>query len=206
MGDWAALVALGVYHGLNPATGWLFAVAFALQEQDARAVWRALVPVTAGHAASLLAVAAVVLLGWAVLPLAFLRWGCAGALVLVGAWRLSRYARHPRWVGMRASGQDLVVWSFLMATSHGAGLMLAPFLLHLSASHHVPAGVGVPWVLALGVHTAAMLGTMSALSHLVYRRLGVGVLRWGWINFDLVWAIALIATGTATLLFRWPET
>lgn len=198
-------MALGVYHGLNPATGWLFAVAFAIQEQDGRAIWRALVPVTAGHAASLLAVAAVLLLGWAVLPLTFLRWGCAGALVLVGAWRLSRYARHPRWVGMRARGRDLLVWSFLMATSHGAGLMLAPVLLHMSSSHHVTAGVGGAWVLALGVHTAAMLGTMAALSHLVYRRLGVEVLRWGWINFDLVWAVALIATGIATFLFRWPH-
>lgn len=204
MGDWAALGGLGVYHGLNPATGWLFAVAFALQEGDPRAIWRALIPITAGHAASLLAAAALLFVGQIVLPVSFLRWGCAGALVLFGAWRLSRYARHPRWVGMRASRWDLGVWSFLMATSHGAGLMLAPFLLHLSTSHP-PTGVGGPWALALVVHTAAMLGTMGILSHLIYRRLGVEVLRWGWINFDLVWAIALMATGIATSLFRWPE-
>lgn len=205
MGDWAALVALGVYHGLNPATGWLAAVAFALQEQDARAIWRALGPLTAGHAASLGATTALLLAGWLALPPAFLRWGCGVGLLGFGAWRLSRYVRHPRWVGMRASRRDLVLWSFLMATSHGAGWMLAPLLLHLGASHHGVESVSMTWSAALGVHTAAMFGTAAVLAQLVYWRLGVEVLRWGWINFDLIWAVALLATGAITLLGAWPS-
>ena len=129
---WAALLALGAFHGINPGMGWLFAVALGLQERRRRAVFRALLPIAIGHALSIGAVVLVVGLAQEAVPLEWLRWPIGAGLVLFGGYKLFRM-RHPKWVGMKVSFRDLVTWSFLMASAHGAGLMLVPVLLGWSA-------------------------------------------------------------------------
>ena len=204
---WLALVGLGAYHGLNPAMGWLFAVALGLQERSRRAVLQALIPIALGHEASIALV--VVLVGAAELVTAprVLRVVGAVALVLFGLYKFLRPRSHPRWVGMRVTPRELVLWSFLMSSAHGAGLMLFPVLLGLPAhdhAHQVPAlapgGVGVAQdAAAVLLHTLAMLLAMGAVAVLVYEKLGVGVLRRAWVNLDLVWAVAVVAAGVTTL-------
>ena len=125
-----------------------------------------------------------------------------------GAYRLWRRGRHPRWVGMRVGASDLVLWSFLMASAHGAGLMLVPVLLHLPESVHGAHGAPLTsgasaglMTVALGVHTVAMFAVMAAVAVLVYETAGLELLRRGWINLDLLWSVALIGAGVATLFF-----
>jgi hypothetical protein len=203
-----ALALLGALHGLNPGMGWLFAVALGLQERDRRAVWGALLPMAVGHAAAIgAAVAVAAALGMALPPTA-IRWGVALTLLSFGLFRLARH-RHPRWAAMRVSRGDLAVWSFLMATAHGAGLMALPLVLSASAvaghgahRHMVSAGV-VPGTLdvgliATGVHTVGYLAVTMLLAVAVYERLGLRVLRSAWVNLDLVWGAALIGTGLLT--------
>lgn len=129
---WIALLGLGAFHGINPGMGWLFAVGLGLQEGRRRAVFRALVPIALGHALSIGVVVLVVGLAQAAIPLEWLRWPVGAGLVLFGGYKLFRM-KHPRWVGMKVSFRDLVTWSFLMASAHGAGLMLVPVLLGWSA-------------------------------------------------------------------------
>jgi hypothetical protein len=139
---WAALLALGAFHGINPGMGWLFAVALGLQEGRRRAVFRSLVPIALGHALSIGVVVLVVGFAQEAIPLEWLRWPIGAGLVLFGGYKLFRM-RHPRWVGMKVSFRDLVTWSFLMASAHGAGLMLVPVLLGWSAGEGGgDAGVG----------------------------------------------------------------
>ncbi len=128
---WLAVVAMGAYHGLNPAMGWLFAVSLGLQEHSRKKVLSALPPIAAGHLASIAIVVAIV--GWgemAINPRVLQIIG-GSALLLFGAFRLFSSRFHYRWVGMRVSSWDLVMWSFLMASAHGAGLMLFPVLINL---------------------------------------------------------------------------
>ncbi len=125
---WLALLGLGAFHGINPGMGWLFAVALGLQEQRRSAVWKALPPIAVGHALSVGLVVAIVALVHSSIPHRALSWSAAAMLVGFGAYRLVR-ARHPRWVGMRVGFRDLTLWSFLMASAHGAGLMLVPVFL-----------------------------------------------------------------------------
>src|SRR5688500_15457162 len=122
-----ALLVLGAIHGLNPGMGWLFAVALGLQEGRRAAMWGALPPLVAGHAVAIaIAAAAAGLLGQAI-PLSAVRWIVGAALVSLGIYRLRRH-RHPR-AGMRVGPRDLAIWSLLMATAHGAGLMVLPLML-----------------------------------------------------------------------------
>jgi hypothetical protein len=135
---WLALLLLGAWHGINPGMGWLFAVALGLQEQKGRAVWRALLPLALGHG---LAIAVAIMVGafvGLVLPVGYLRWLVAVVLVGFGLYRLVRH-RHPRWAGMQVGFRDLTVWSLLMASAHGAGLMVLPFVLGVTA-HSAGAG------------------------------------------------------------------
>src|SRR5947207_8006007 len=125
---WLVLFALGAFHGINPGMGWLFAVALGLQEQKRAAVLRALPPIALGHALSVGMIIAVVLLARVSLPHGVLKFGAATILFGFGLYRLVR-ARHPNWVGMRVGFRDLTVWSFVMASAHGAGLMLIPLFL-----------------------------------------------------------------------------
>jgi hypothetical protein len=205
---WLALILLGAYHGVNPAMGWLFAVALGLQRKSRRAVLEALLPIAIGHEAAV-ALAVVVVSGARLLVSSdLLRLIGAVALVGFGVYKLLKPFSHPRWIGMNVTRVDLVVWSFLMSTAHGAGLMLFPILLGLpSLSTHadndvVEAGLSMSSlgldILAVLVHTGAMLVVMGFVAVVVYERLGVRILRQAWVNLDLVWASAVIVAGLVT--------
>jgi hypothetical protein len=202
---WLALAGLGAFHGINPAMGWLFAVALGLHRHSRAVVLQALLPIAIGHALAILVVAlAVVLLGIVVDQRA-LRIG-AGALLIGWAVYHTLYgARHRVRFGMQVGMLGLGAWSFLMASAHGAGLMLVPVLIPLclaaSPAGGLSAAASVPVALAaVGVHTLAMLATTGAIAVAVYEWLGVAFLRKGWINLDLIWTIALVATGLILLL------
>jgi hypothetical protein len=205
--SWGILVALGAFHGLNPGMGWLFAVALGMQERRRGAVLRALVPLGAGHAFAVAVAVGTALAIGSVIPLGWLRCPIAGVLVPLGALRFFRH-RHPRWAGMRVSMAGLTVWSFLMATAHGAGLMVVPVFMDMSASgpgehaHHIQAaGTGAGAALcATGLHSVAYLGSTALIAVLVFEKLGVGILRRAWFNLDLIWSAALVATGALTLM------
>ncbi|MGH7512968.1 MAG: hypothetical protein ACREOQ_08610, partial [Gemmatimonadales bacterium] len=199
---------LGALHGLNPGMGWLFAVALGLQERDRRAVWGALLPMAAGHAAAIGAAVAVAAVIGLAIPMETLRWGVAATLLGFGVARLARH-RHPRWAAMRVSRRDLALWSFLMASAHGAGLMALPLVLRASAGagpvghHHLALASALPATVDVGllatlVHTAGYLAVTLLLAVVVYERLGLRVLRTAWVNLDLVWGVALIGTAVLT--------
>lgn len=191
------MAAFGAFHGLNPAMGWLFALALGLQRRSERAIALALIPITAGHAVSVAAVAGAILaLGILVSPRS-LEIASACVLLAFGAYKLRAYYRHPRWVGMQVDVVDLAWWSFLMATAHGAGLMIAPMLTTLSDA---PRAGALPLTLAVAVHTASMLIVMALVAWIVYKKLGLAVLRTSWVNFDLIWAVALLIVGTVALV------
>lgn len=208
---WLVLLCLGAFHGMNPGMGWLFAVALGLQERRRQAVLRALVPLACGHAASIIVVLLVLGLAQVILPEALLRAVCAAGLLAFGTYRLLR-ARHPRWVGMRVTCWDLIVWSFLMASAHGAGLMLVPVLLHWPAADYaharllqslLPPGMPAPPALllaAVGVHTVSMLLVTAGIALLVYEKWGLALLRQAWFNLDAVWAGGLLLAGLLILL------
>lgn len=210
---WLVLVGLGAFHGLNPAMGWLFAVAQGLQERRRGAVLQAFSPIALGHALSIMLVILAVGAMGALLPLAALRYLGAGVLIAFGLYKLVR-RKHPRWVGMRVGFKDLTLWSFLMASAHGAGLMLVPLLLRLepTPTHHdhsahsdhlMQAGLGAslaPDLLAVGLHTLAMFVVMALVAIVVYDKLGLAILRRAWVNTDLIWAGALVAAGLLTLV------
>ena len=202
------LLLLGAWHGVNPAMGWLFAVALGLQEHRRGAVWRALPPLAAGHA---LAVAGALLLAAAlgvVLPPELLRWLIAATLVAFGIYRLVR-PRHPRFGGMRMSPAGLAGWSALVASAHGAGLMVVPVLMGSESApataHHAMHAATVLQAPEAGVWIAAAQKTddaepASAVAVLVYEKLGLRLLGRAWFNLDLLWGAALILTGVVTAL------
>ncbi len=216
---WLALILLGAYHGLNPAMGWLFAVGLGLQEGRREAVLKAFWPIALGHAAAVTLVVAAVLAAQVMVPLGVLRYVGAGALILFGLYKLIR-RKHPRWVGMRVGFRDLTAWSFIMASTHGAGLMLVPVLLKLSGTMHEMEhqahethehwGHGVHLFLtnptaltdiaAVGVHTLSMFAVMAAVALVVYDRFGLMILKRTWFNVDLIWAVALVGAGLVTLV------
>jgi hypothetical protein len=205
--SWAMLMALGAFHGINPGMGWLFAVALGMQERRRGAVLRALVPLGVGHALAVTSAVAAALAIGAVIPAGSLRWPLAVVLVSLGVVRSLRH-RHPRWTGMRVSMKGLTLWSFLMATAHGAGLMVVPVFVGMSMvsqtghAHHMGgtgSGVGTA-LLATGLHAVGYLAVTAFIAVLVFEKLGVGILRRAWINLDVIWAAALIATGSLTLM------
>jgi hypothetical protein len=205
LGAGPTLFLLGAYHGINPGMGWLFAVALGMQEHSAQAVLRALAPIALGHA---LAIGVVVLLAGLVqivLPLQYLRIAVAGALISLGIYKIVRN-RHFRWGGMKVGFTELTVWSFLMASAHGAGLMVLPVVLGLPstpAGHHQHVSSfqdPLTGIWATLVHTLGYLTFTAAVAIIVYKWLGLALLRKAWVNLDLVWAIALIATGCIALV------
>ena len=208
---WLVLVGLCAFHGINPGMGWLFAVALGLQEKSQRAVRRALLPIALGHALSIGVVVLAVGLLQAVLPERVVRYLSAALLGVFGLWRLVR-ARHPRWVGMRVGFRDLMLWSLLMASAHGAGLMLVPLLLQWpvpDASHarlmaalwpRAAATSPVLVLAAVSVHTLSLFLVTSAVALLVYEKLGVAFLRHAWFNLDVLWAAALFIAGVMALI------
>jgi hypothetical protein len=220
---WISLAFLGAFHGLNPAMGWLFAVALGLQERRLRAVVGALGPIALGHALAIgLAAIAVGTLGLVIPQRLLLALGGA-ALLAFAAYKVVTRFRHPRWVGMRVGPRELVLWSFLMASAHGAGLMLIPVLVslrgegvsgalahaeHLGQMGHQSTGGNdalVPALAAVGLHSTAMLAVAGAVALVVYQKVGVEVLRRAWVNLDLIWVGALAVVGGMALgLGLWP--
>jgi hypothetical protein len=198
---WAALVLLGAYHGVNPGMGWLFAVARGLQEKSRGAVLRSLLPIAIGHEASIVMVVIAVSLSEQFVPPFLIRLLAALVLVSFGVYKLARPRSHPGGFGMRVGAAGLVMWSFLMSSAHGAGLMLAPALLGLPvySAYHSLSELSLQAVAAASLHVAAMLLVMGLVSVVVYEKVGVGILRRGWFNLDLGWSFVLIASGAVTL-------
>ena len=209
--DWHAMVLLGAYHGINPGMGWLFAVALGMQRGSARGVWGALPPIALGHAAAVAVVLLAVGLAQIVIPMDTLRVLVASMLTMLGLYRLWRH-RHPRYGGMQVGFRDLTVWSFLMASAHGAGFMVVPFVMSappmLSAAghehmHHMAAAAtsgAAVGAMAVAIHTLSYLIVMTVAAWVVYRKLGLSLLRRAWLNVDWVWAGALVLTGLIVLL------
>lgn len=197
---WLVLAGLGAFHGLNPAMGWLFAVALGLHRKSRKVVLLSLIPIATGHMVSVGIVAiAVVMLG---LVVDHRLLEMAAGVVLLG-WAVYQAAyghRHRVRIGMTTGMAGLGVWSFLMATAHGAGLMLVPVLMPLclsaSPAGELTAAGSLPVALAaVAMHMAAMLAVTLAIAIIVYEWLGLSLLRRGWINFDIIWIAALAITG-----------
>jgi hypothetical protein len=206
--EWQAIVVLGAWHGINPGMGWLFAVALGMQQGSARGVWRALPPIALGHAGAVAAVVAVAAGAGLVVPPAALNLLVATVLLSLGAYRFWRH-RHPRATGMQVGFRDLAVWSFLMASAHGAGLMVLPFVVPSPAAvaaadhnyaHHAGAVAANAAAAAVALHTAAYFTVMVLAAWVVYRKLGLSLLRRAWLNVDWLWAGALVLTGLVVLL------
>lgn len=223
------LLLLGSLHGINPAMGWLFAVSLGLQEEDRRAVWRALGPLAAGHLLAVGAVVALAALAGLVIPPSVLKWSVAALLLAFGVWHL-RGHHHPGGGGMRVGARDLTLWSFLMASAHGAGLMVLPFVISAVEAARPGAEVGVgagmgagagvhhghgataalqatglppEWALGIGgtaLHTAGYLLVSGLVAFVVYEWLGLRLLRTAWINLDVIWAASLVLTAVLTVV------
>jgi hypothetical protein len=218
------LFGLGVFHGINPGMGWLFAVALGLQEQRRASVWAALLPLALGHALAIgITILLIGIIGF-VIPHEILKWLVALILITFGMYKLFRN-RHPRYGGMQVNFSQLTTWSFLMASAHGAGLMVLPFLFNgtdsgtpLQGMHHsahvmdseIMAHAGhanqlsllssLPYEPAIGllvilIHTLGYLLIMGLVAVIVYEKLGLRLLQSSWFNIDLIWAFALIISG-----------
>jgi hypothetical protein len=206
---WVAMFLLGAYHGINPGMGWLFAVALGMQRHSSRVVWQSLLPIAAGHALAIGLVVAAALIVGVTMPQNYAKILVASLLFGMGLYKLL-HKGHPRWGGMQVGFRDLTIWSFLMATAHGAGLMLLPVLLGMSAmgyAHHDMQGhmlmmSGGPWVgvLVVTVHTIGYLVITGTVAFVVYEKVGLNLLRRAWVNLDVIWAVALIVTAGVALL------
>ena len=216
--EWASIALLGCLHGVNPAMGWLFAVSLGLQAQSSRAVWSALAPLALGHALAVAAAVATVAVLGVVLPIAWMKWLTAAALLSFGVLHVKGHT-HLRWAvgGMCVGVRQLAMWSFLVSSAHGAGLMVLPFMLNRGTpggdvhAHHGAGGHGahLAGVASSSDHTAALLATLlhtagylavaGVIAWVVYERLGVRFLRRAWINMNVIWGAALIVTAVATV-------
>jgi hypothetical protein len=215
---WTTVIVLGAYHGLNPAMGWPLAVANGLTARRGAAVLGTALPLGGGHFAAM-AVVLVPLAGlaWLVEWSRPLRLGAGALVLLFGLWRMVD-TRHPR-VLARVPPSRLAWWSFLMATAHGAGLMLVPFMLRLCETPPLSAGgierahgrvmdtlarSDLATALAVaGVHTLAMLLAGVGMAYAVYRWLGLQFLRRAWFNLDRVWGASLAVAGAAGIWMAW---
>ena len=201
-GQSAALITLfllGAYHGINPGMGWLFAAARGMQEHRTRAVAWSLPPIALGHALSIAVVVLIARLAQAALPLTYIRAGVAVVLVGLGVYKLIRSC-HFRWGGMQVGFRELTIWSFLMASAHGAGLMVLPVVLAGPHAHHHAMAQAANGVWATLIHTLGYFSVTALMALLVYQRFGLAMLRRSWLNLDSIWAIALVVTGIVALL------
>jgi hypothetical protein len=198
---WLLLIALGVYHGLNPAMGWLFAVALGLHRRSRAVVLQSLIPIALGHLLAIAVAAALVIALGVFVDARLVRALAGGALILWAVYHALYGARHPLRIGMQAGFTGLFAWSFLMANAHGAGLMLSPALIPLclspAATH--TGGALAAALAAIAIHMAAMLFVMAVIASAVYAWIGVGFLRRGWINLDRLWTAALGTAGVALI-------
>jgi len=206
-GLWLAVVASGVYHGMNPGMGWPLAVTAGLMEKSSRALAGALWPLAAGHLLAML----VVLLPFALLA-ALVQWQQqiqVGASLLVIGFGVVRllYRRHPRTLA-RIPPTQLGLWSFAVAIAHGAGLMLVPIYLgmcriaadrgHQAAGVLINANVGMAVLVSI-VHCLAMVAAGGLSAWLVFRYLGLKFVAKGWFNLDATWAVSLVLVGALSL-------
>jgi hypothetical protein len=202
---WLVLAGLGAFHGVNPAMGWLFAVALGLHRDSRVILVQALPAIALGHAMSIVMVAGLVVLAGVAVSGHVLLMG--SGLLLIG-WAIYHQLyghRHRVRFGMQTGLAGLILWSFLMATAHGAGLMVLPALIPLCLSSD-PLGniaadgsVGIA-LAAVTVHTAALLAVTGTIAIAVREWLGLAILKSAWINFDVIWTCALAATGLILLL------
>ena len=202
---WLALIGLGVFHGINPATGWLFAVALGLNRRSRTSMFLSWAPIALGHAASIAVVFTAALALGLVVDHDGLRHAAAAVLLGWAVWHAIRGHRQRVRVGLQTGLLGLGLWSFLMASAHGAGLMLIPVVLPIclpaSSTPALTATGSLPVLgAALGLHTLAMLATIAAVSVIVHEWVGLAFLRSGWINLDLVWVAALGISGALLLL------
>lgn len=200
---WIALAGLGAWHGLNPGMGWLFAVSLGLQNRSRVAIFQAMCAIALGHALSVLAIVGLAFLVGQYIPLTWL--GLVAALFLagLGSWRLLR-GRHPRWVGMRVSFGDLIWWSCLMASAHGAGLMLLPVFMigggaWCGTSTSPNFYNSIPGIC---LHSVSQFVVAGVVAWFVYDVVGLAILRKSWFNADLVWSCSLIFAGLLMLTFH----
>lgn len=207
-GLWLAVVASGLYHGVNPGMGWPLAVSAALMERRREALWQALAALAAGHLAAMLAI----LLPFAALSLlvewqAGIRIAAALMVIALGLWIFATQ-RHARFLA-RVPPSRLVLWSFLVALAHGAALMLVPIYLglcrageadlgHLAAGELMQGSFGIAIAVAL-THSVAMIGAGGALAWGVYRWLGLAFLTRGWFNLERLWGGSLVVVGAIAL-------
>lgn len=204
--EFTTLFLLGTVHGINPGMGWLFAVGLGLQEGRGQAVWRSLFPMALGHTLAIGVVVALAGLIQVIIPAKVVTTVVAVTLIGLGLYKLFRH-RHPRFGGMQVGFRDLVIWSFLMASAHGAGLMVLPFLgSDASAGHEAGHMAGMAGAMspesglfAVLIHTVGYLVVTGAAAYIFYKKVGLALLRTAWLNLDLIWAVALIATG----VFSW---
>jgi hypothetical protein len=198
---WLTLAGLGAFHGLNPGMGWLFAVALGLHRHSRRVVLISLAPMALGHALSIWLVAAAVMALGVVIDAAALR-DAVGAILLFWAAYHALYGhRHRVRIGMTTGLAGLAVWSFLMATAHGAGLMLVPALMPLCGNDPgFGRGVFLMSLAAVGVHMLATLIVTGAIAFAVYSWIGLDVLRSSWINFDALWTGMLVVAGLLLII------
>jgi hypothetical protein len=213
---WLTIVALGLYHGVNPAMGWPLAVANGMSDRRASSLLATMLPLGGGHfAAMAIVLAPFAMLGWYMEWGRAIRLGAGAAVLLFGLFRLIRQ-RHPRMMA-RIPPTRLALWSFLMATAHGAGLMLVPFMLGLCAAPPTGApgaqaaghaammaylarsNLGVALLVAT-VHSLATLIAGIVIALLVYRYLGLRFLRQVWLDLDRIWGASLVLAGAAGIV------
>lgn len=206
--------ALGMFHGINPGMGWLFATTLGLQQHSRLAIVKALIALTIGHAMAIIMVLSIVIILQWELSLVWIKVAVTIALVSVGGYALFR-SYHPTRFGLRIGNLGVAMWSFSMATAHGAGLMLVPFIFKYSFctvqshQHHfffmqyLPVvDFSHPWLVLMtisAIHMSGYLLVASCISFIIYEKLGLAILRKGWINFDLLWAITLLVAA----MFLW---
>jgi hypothetical protein len=201
---WLALAGLGAFHGLNPAMGWLFAVALGMHRHSRAALFQALPAIAFGHALSIISIAGLILLTGIVISQRLVLLGAG--LLLIG-WSVHHYFfghRHRVRIGLQTGLAGLLLWSFLMATAHGAGLMVLPALMPLclaaSPLNEITAQGSVFAVLAaVGLHSGVMLAVTGLVAVSIYEWIGLEILRKAWINIDVIWTMALAAMGIALL-------
>jgi hypothetical protein len=200
---WLALAGLGFFHGINPAMGWLFAVALGMHRRSAGVVLLSLFPLALGHAAAIGAVVFAVLVLGLVIDHAMLGRFAGAFLIGWAVWHAIYGHRQRLRVGMQTGLAGLALWSFLMASAHGAGLMLIPVLIPLCLSGAPGAMTGATAsvaLAALALHTGVMLATIAMVSLVVYEWVGLAFLRSAWINLDLAWIVALGVCGALLLI------
>ena len=201
---WLTIVGLGMYHGVNPAMGWLFAAALGFHRGRQSVVVQSLIPIAIGHLLSIAVIAEAVLVLGVIIDRRPLLTVAGVGLILWALYHLAYGSRHRARIGMQVGLAGLLAWSFLMASAHGAGLMLVPAAIPLCFSGNELSGMTVAGALvtslaAVAIHTAVMVSVSGIIAILVYDWIGVGFLRRGWINFDWLWTGALGVTGMIVL-------